>query len=96
MRLATHLDLGIVLDGGTGLVEPPVMGEDDTGADQRLGAGPRLGKPALDEESVESLGRGRLGPPQARWLAVSSATSRPSACSAVATTWRALRPAVSY
>jgi len=52
MGLAAHLNIRVFSNRSSWLVEPPVIDKDNASADQRLGAGSRLGKPALDEKVV--------------------------------------------
>ena len=77
-----------------GLVDAPLSAADQAGQDQCLRLCPALRQALLDEELI--------GPPLCRHLsrnqarAGCAAISRPSADSAIATMWRALRPAWSY
>jgi len=86
---AAHVDFGIVGKRFAGLVDAALAGIDEARQDQRLRALPARGEPTLDEQLIGAA----LGD-QAR--AGCSATSRPSAASAVATMCFAVRPAVSY
>ena len=73
------------------LVDPPIAGVDEAGKDQRLRLGPALRQPALDQQLINPLLRQQSEASYAR--AGCSAISRPSADKAIATMWRALRPA---
>lgn len=66
MFAAAHLKRDIGGDRRAGLVDAALTRKYESGADQSLRLGTAFGEPALDEEDVGTLARGRLSRPPER------------------------------